>query len=230
MKKAYTAAFTAALIVISAAGLFAQRNEVRRVEDALDVFRQLIAEPDKDVPAYMMTNAYGIAIIPGVQKAAFVVGGQYGKGILVERKADGSWSSPVFITLKGGSIGWQIGVQSVDLVLFFRTKKSLDGVMGGSFTLGVDASIAAGSLGRQAGASTDTDLSAEILSYARARGIFAGLTHAGATLEVDYDADTLYYGRNISADDILAGRGYTPVPSAVELDKALAAYAAAPKK
>ncbi len=221
----------AAVCILSAASaLFAQRNETRRVEDALEVFRQLVEVPDKDVPAFMMTDAYGIAILPGVQKAAFVVGGQYGKGILVERKADGAWSSPVFITLKGGSIGWQIGVQSVDLVLFFRTKKSLDGVLGGSFTLGVDASVAAGSLGRQAGASTDTDLSAEILSYARARGIFAGLTLSGATLEIDFSAGSLYYGKSVSTDDILAGKGFTMPPSAAELAKALSTYSAAARK
>jgi lipid-binding SYLF domain-containing protein len=230
MKKAIAAAAIAAFFTISASGLSAQRNEVRRVEDALDVFRQIITEPDKEVPAYMMTDAWGLAIIPGVQKAALVVGGQYGKGVMVGRKADGSWSSPVFITFKGGSIGWQIGVQSVDLLLFFKTRKSLEGVLGGSFTLGVDASIAAGSLGRQAGASTDTDLSAEILSYARARGIFAGLTVAGATLEIDHDADSLYYGRSVSAEDILAGKGIGTVQSAADLARELDSYRAARKK
>ena len=230
MKKIIAAAAAAVLALLSAAGLSAQRNETRRVEDALDVFLQLVSEPDKQVPAYMMTNAWGIAILPAVQKAAFVVGGQYGKGILVGRKTDGAWGSPVFITLKGGSIGWQIGVQSVDLILFFRTRKSMDGVLGGSFTLGVDASIAAGSLGRQAGASTDTDLSAEILSYARARGIFAGLTVAGATLEIDFDADSLYYGKSVSPDDILAGKAVgTLPPSAADLARELDAYSAARK-
>ena len=230
MKKTITAACAAALMIFCAAGLFAQRNEARRVEDAQDVFTQLISQPDKEVPAYMMTDAYAVAILPGVQKAAFIVGGQYGKGIIVVRKADGKWSSPVFITLKGGSIGSQIGVQSVDLILFFRTQKSLQGVLNGSLTLGVDASIAAGSLGRQAGASTDTDLNAEILSYARARGIFAGLTLAGATISIDDDANTAYYGRTLSTNDILQGKGVQAVPSAVSLDNSLDAYTAAQKK
>jgi lipid-binding SYLF domain-containing protein len=206
----------------------AQRNEAGIVESAIEVFQALRAVPEKGIPDWMMKNTQGIAIIPGVTKAAFVVGGQYGSGVLVVKDAKGGWGSPIFITLKGGSVGWQIGVQSIDLVLFFRTKSSVDGVLeGGNFTLGVDVSVAAGSLGRAAGASTDTDLQAEIFSYSRSRGLFAGLMIAGVQLKMDEDADAAYYGKpNISAADIISGRGIRPPASAADLSDVLNKYTA----
>jgi lipid-binding SYLF domain-containing protein len=215
-----------ALTVLVAPQLFAQRKEVRKVEDAIEVFQAIANIPEKQVPEYLMSSAYGVAIIPGVQKAGLVIGGQYGKGILLVRNEDRSWGYPVFITLTGGSIGWQIGVQSLDLVLFFRTKRSVDKVLQESFTLGVDVGVAAGPLGRQAGAATDTELKAEIYSYSRSRGFFAGLTLAGASLAIDDDADTAYYGKaNISVTDILRGTGLALPSSAVELRRVLGEYA-----
>jgi lipid-binding SYLF domain-containing protein len=160
-RKSYLALLVlVALTVLAAPQLFAQRKEVRKVEDAIEVFQAIANIPEKQVPDYLMKNAYGVAIIPGVQKAGLVIGGQYGKGILLVRNEDRSWGYPVFITLTGGSIGWQIGVQSLDLVLFFRTKRSVDKILQESFTLGVDVGVAAGPLGRQAGAATDTELKA----------------------------------------------------------------------
>jgi lipid-binding SYLF domain-containing protein len=216
----------AALTVLAAPQLFAQRKEVRKVEDAIEVFQAIANIPEKQVPEYLMRNAFGVAIIPGVKKAGLVIDGQYGKGILVVRNEDRTWSCPVFITLTGGSIGWQIGVQSLDLVLFFRTKRSVDKVLQESFTLGVDVAVAAGPLGRQAGAATDTELKAEIYSYSRSRGFFAGLTLAGASLAIDDDADADYYGKaNISASDIVRGTGLALPSSAVELRLVLGEYA-----
>jgi lipid-binding SYLF domain-containing protein len=226
MKTPFRAAVAAAAFCISCLPLWAQRNEIRKVEDAVEVFRAMTLIPEKALPDLMMKDAYGIAILPGVQKAAFVVGGQYGNGIIMVKGADGSWGAPLFISITGGSIGWQVGVQSSDLVLFFRTKRSVEGVIRGSFTLGVDVSVAAGGLGRQAGAGTDSNLEAEIYTYARSRGLFAGVMLAGAKLDVDYDATSLYYGKpGISERDILDGLKFGLPPSAMELKKALEEYA-----
>jgi lipid-binding SYLF domain-containing protein len=204
---------------------------MRKVEDAIEVFQAIANIPEKQVPEYMMRNVYGVAIIPGVQKVGLVIGGQYGKGILVVRNEDRTWGYPVFITLTGGSIGWQIGVQSLDLVLFFRTKRSVDKVLQESFTLGVDVGVAAGPLGRQAGAATDTDLKAEIYSYSRSKGFFAGLTLAGASLAIDDDANAAYYGKaDISASHILKGTGLALPSSAVELRRVLGEYASSASK
>jgi len=212
----------AALAVLAAPPLFAQRKEVRKVEDAIEVFQAIATIPEKQVPDYMMRNAYGAAIMPGVKKLGLVIGGQYGKGVLVVRNEDRTWGYPVFITLTGGSIGWQIGVQSIDLVLFFHTKSSVEKVLQESFTLGVDVAVAAGPLGRQASAATDTELKAEIYSYSRSRGFFAGVTLAGASLEIDDEANAAYYAKaNISVPDILKGTGLALPPSAVELRRVL---------
>jgi lipid-binding SYLF domain-containing protein len=228
MSKRYVSALMAliALTVFAAPQLFAQRKEVRKVEDAIEVFQAITNIPEKQVPEYMMRNAYGVVIIPEVKKAGLVIGGQYGKGILVVRNEDRTWGYPVFITLTGGSIGWQIGVQSLDLVLFFHTKMSVDKVLQKSFTLGVDVAVAAGPLGRQAGAGTDADLKAEIYSYSRSRGFFAGITLAGANLEIDDDANAAYYGKaDIAATDIMRGTGFVLPASAVELRRVLGEYA-----
>jgi lipid-binding SYLF domain-containing protein len=145
--------------------------------------------------------------------------------VLLARAADGSWSRPVFVTLTGGSVGWQAGVQSADIVLFFMTRDSADRVLKGNYTIGVGASVSAGSFGRQAGAATDQDLEAEIYSYSRTRGIFAGLAVEGAALDVDYDANARYYGKEIAqGEDVLSGKGLPDPASAVALRKVIAAY------
>jgi lipid-binding SYLF domain-containing protein len=202
--------------------LFSQRKEVRKVEDAIEVFRAFSTMSETRAPESMMSDAHGVAIIPGVQKVGFLVGGEYGKGLIVVRNADGSWGSPVFIILKGGSFGLQLGVQTIDLVLSFRTKGSIERVMVKGFTLGVDASMAAGTLGRQAGASTDDNLKAEIYSYSRSQGLFAGVSIAGAGIEIDDEANAAYYGKaDIRSAEILRGRGLVLPASAIELSRIL---------
>jgi lipid-binding SYLF domain-containing protein len=202
----------------------AQRTEIHRVQDAQDVFQTLTTVPEYQVPAALLRQVYGIAIFPGTQRAGFIIGGQHGSGVLVVRGPEGSWSRPLFLTLTGGSVGFQIGIQSADIVLFFRTKDSVDRVLRGKYTMGVDASLSAGSVGRQAGAVTDQDLRAEIYSYSRTRGLFAGVALAGAALEVDYDASALYYGKEISKPlDALTGNGLPNPQSAVELSRAISA-------
>jgi lipid-binding SYLF domain-containing protein len=214
-----------ALALLAVLPAIAQSTEVKKVQDAADVFQALVAVPEHEVPAALVRQAYGIAIIPNVRRIGFVIGGQRGTGVLVVRGSDGTWSRPLFIRLTGGSFGWQIGIQSADLALFFRTKDSVDRVLKGNYTLGVDASVAAGSLGREASATTDQDLKAEIYSYSRTRGVFAGLALQGAALDVDYGANAGYYGRQIGKPlDVLAGSGLPDPPSAAQLRQVIMGY------
>jgi lipid-binding SYLF domain-containing protein len=216
-----------ALVFLSAARAPAQRSEARKVEEAVDVLAGISAVPEKQVPAYLMKSVKAVAVFPRVQKAGLVIGGQYGKGVVVARSREGKWGSPLFLTLTGGSVGWQIGIQSIDLVLFFRTEASVEGVLREGFTLGVDAAVAAGAAGRQAGAITDTAMTAEVYSYSRSRGLFAGVSVSGSTLEPDDDANAAYYGRDVRARDILSGEAQSSSPSAADLRRALEALARA---
>jgi lipid-binding SYLF domain-containing protein len=211
-----------ALATVAILPASAQRTEAHRVRDAVDVFDAFTSIREKELPPALLRHAWGIAILPDVQRVSFIIGGQFGKGVLVEKGSDGSWGRPLFLTFTGGSVGFQAGIQSADIVLFFRTRDSVERVLRGKYTLGVDASLAAGSLGRDAAAVTDQDLKAEIYSYARSRGIFAGLALQGAALDVDYDANSLYYGREITHPrDVLEGVGLPDPASAVELRQSI---------
>ena len=203
----------------------AQRIEASRVQDAIDVFHGITSVRDNQVPAALMKNAYGIAILPRVQRLSLIVGVQRGKGILVARGADGTWTRPLFISLTGGSVGWQAGVQSADVVLFFRTRNSVEQVLRGGSTLGVTASIAAGAVGREASAVTDADLQEEVYSYSRTRGIFAGIAVQGGAITIDYDANAAFYGRDISrAEDVFKGAGLPDPPPGPLLRQEIASY------
>ncbi|MBI5233747.1 MAG: lipid-binding SYLF domain-containing protein [Deltaproteobacteria bacterium] len=190
-----------ALINPAAAG---EAKGTAKIDDAVEVLEQLVSIPEKTIPPALLGNAGGIAIIPNVIKAGFIIGGRYGNGVLMTRKKDGQWSDPVFITLAGGSIGWQAGVESVDIILVFKNARSVEGIIRGKFTLGADASIAAGPVGRQASAATDIQLKSEIYSYSRTRGLFAGLSLEGASMQINYDANEAFYGKpGIAAGEIL---------------------------
>lgn len=162
---------------------------------AADVLQALAGTTPVAIPHALLENAQGLVIIPHVLKAGFVVGGRRGHGVVLSRDARGVWSNPAFITLTGGSIGWQVGVQSTDIVLVFKTRKGLQRLLQGKgkLTLGADAAIAAGPVGRQAEADTDGRLRAEIYSYSRSRGLFAGLSLEGASLAADREATAAYY-------------------------------------
>ncbi|OGW37344.1 MAG: hypothetical protein A2Y97_05590 [Nitrospirae bacterium RBG_13_39_12] len=204
----------------------ASSKELTKVNDAIDVLEEIMAIPEKGIPPALLNNAKGIAIIPGVVKAGFILGGRHGSGILVVRDSQSGWSNPSFVTLTGGSIGWQVGVQSADIILVFKSKRSIDNIMKGKFTLGADASVAAGPVGRQAEAGTDVQLKAEIVSYSRTRGLFAGLSIEGAALQIDDEAnDAFYKSENVTTNDILANKNIQ-VPEVVnKLKKTLAKYA-----
>jgi lipid-binding SYLF domain-containing protein len=187
---------------------WAERKEIAKIEDATAVLQQIVSIPEKNIPPALLGNASGIAIIPGVIKAGFILGGRYGTGVLLVRDEHGRWSNPSFISLTGGSIGWQVGVESIDIVLVFKHRRSIDRIVNGKFTLGADASVAAGPVGRQASAATDVQLKSEIYSYSRSRGLFAGLALDGAALQIDEEDNDALYGRkgrdvrNIFSDQI----------------------------
>lgn len=205
--------------------LFAASKQEAKVDDAINVMDEIMAIPEKGIPPSLLRNAQGLAIIPGVIKAGFIVGGRGGKGILVVHDADGGWSNPAFISFAGGSIGWQIGAQSADIILVFRTKRSVDNLMKGKFTLGADAGVAAGPVGRQVEAGTDIELKAEIVSYSRARGLFAGLSVEGSSLQIDDEANWAFYNRGgISTKDILENKNIKVPSIAKKLQEVLLKY------
>jgi lipid-binding SYLF domain-containing protein len=163
------------------------------VVNATTVFAQAMQMPQNEIPRSLLTGAQAIAIVPGMMRGAFVFGVQYGRGVLVIRDANGAWQAPRMIQMAGGSVGYQIGVQATDLVLVFRTAPSVQNLLRGTLKIGVDASAAAGPVGRQTSAGTDLRLAAEILSYSRARGAFVGVSIDGSSISLDPGAEAIYY-------------------------------------
>ena len=198
----------------------------RDLTEATYVLKDIQGIPEKGLPPALLSDAYGIAIIPGVIKGAFIFGGRYGTGVLLVHDRDKGWSSPSFITLGGASFGWQIGGQSTDVILVFKTRKSVDNIRKGKFTLGADAAVAAGPVGRNVSASTDIQLKAEIYSYSRSRGLFAGLALDGAVISIDDDANARFYGKKeVSATEILDGSMKSASPEVKKLQGLLDEYA-----
>ncbi len=181
-------------------------KENTRASNAVQVLDEVMRMPEQAIPSRMLDSAHAIAVIPNVVKAGLVVGGRHGRGLVSVRRADGSWSHPSYVRLTGGSIGFQAGVQSTDVVLVFRTARGVDSIVNGKFTLGADASVAAGPVGRTAEASTDGQLKAEIYSYSRSRGLFAGVALDGAVLAIDHDANEAVYGPNTTPRAAFEGR------------------------
>ncbi|MBS0590232.1 MAG: lipid-binding SYLF domain-containing protein [Proteobacteria bacterium] len=193
---------------------FAGEAENQRAANAVRVLRELLQAPDRGLPSGMIADAYAVAVIPDVFKAGLVIGGRHGAGLLAVKGEDGAWSYPSFVTMSGGSIGFQVGVSSTDVILVFRTQRGVDSIVHGKFTLGADASVAAGPVGRTAQASTDAQLKAEIYSYSRARGLFAGAALDGSVISIDNDANAAVYGAGVTARRIFAG-GVGRVPNAI---------------
>jgi lipid-binding SYLF domain-containing protein len=201
------------------------KNEVRTVRDSAEVLQQIMKIPEKGIPPVLLRDAHAVAIIPGVIKGAFIVGGRHGTGVVLVRKENGDWSDPVFISITSGSVGWQVGGTSTDLVLVFKSQKGVEGLLKGKFTLGADAAVAAGPVGRNAEAATDVTLKSEILSYSRSRGLFAGIALDGAALLVDDDGDAAYYGKKtLSAPEIVAGHGIKKAAGTKKLQSLLRRY------
>jgi lipid-binding SYLF domain-containing protein len=209
--------------VLCAAPAWSQTREDARLITATQVLQELSETPDQNVPSWLLQRAYGVAVVPEVVKGAFFFGGRYGTGVFSARDASGRFSNPVFIQLWGGSIGWQVGVTSTDVVLVFATKRSVANFGRGKFTLGADASVAAGPVGRQGEAAGGVD--AEVYSYSRSRGLFAGVALGGTVLSFDNRATGAFYGSDVRSDDILQGKITTHSESARRFLAAVAAGA-----
>ncbi len=185
-----------------------------RLESAGAVLRELRSAPDKSIPDALWDSAKCVAVIPSVTKAAFMIGGEYGKGVVSCRTGDG-WSAPAFLELAKGSFGLQLGAESVDLVLFVMNERGIDHLLQDKVVLGGEASVAGGPVGRDARASTDAQLHAEMLSYSRARGVFAGLDLTGGMLKADKEANERYYGESATPRQILTRQSMeTTMPAA----------------
>jgi lipid-binding SYLF domain-containing protein len=203
----------------------AQGKEIALAGAAAEVIDCLTAIPERGIPPAMLCDAQAVAIFPNVVKGSFILGGRHGHGVLLVREPFGGWSNPVFLTISGGSIGWQAGVQSTDLVLIFRTTQSVDRFLQGKgkLSLGADASVAAGPVGREAAAATDARLKAEIYTYSRSRGLFAGVSLAGDAILLDWRANERFYGnRAVCVADILAGQNILLPAAALQLRATLA--------
>lgn len=190
------------LFVLSASSAHAGKNEDLKVLQAAKTLKDLLHLPENAIPPALFKKAYAIAIIPQTYKVGLLIGGQYGNGIICIKDDAGNWGNPVFITLMEGSVGLQLGASSSDLVLAFKTKKAVDGLVTSKLTLGLDASVAAGPVGREVGVNGDIFFEQEIYTYAVTKGLYLGLSLAGSSLMVDEGANTRFYAKEISPTDI----------------------------
>jgi lipid-binding SYLF domain-containing protein len=200
-------------VALLAIPLFAsdREDDVSRIDASKQVFHEVMNTPDHGIPLDLLASAKCIAIIPGSVKFAFILGGNYGRGIASCRTENG-WSAPMFVALDGGSVGYQAGGSATDIILLFMNDHALQHLLSDKFKLGADASVAAGPVGRTASADTDASMRAEVLSYSRAHGIFAGVSLDGAVVQTDHSGDVSMYGHEVSHDEIL--HGHVEVPAA----------------
>jgi len=220
-------------LAFGSAGAHASSATDSRLEESRRVFESFSFLTEQSIPTWLLERAYGVVVIPSVIKGALIIGGRGGRGVMAVRNPDGSWSNPVFVTLAGANVGFQWGVQSTDLVLVLMSRKSVEGISGGKVTLGADASVAAGPVGRSAAAATDATLSAQVLAYARNEGIFAGVAIDGSVIAIDSKSNESAYGvSGILGSQILEGKAGTPPPGATaftaSLTRATTGAAAAP--
>lgn len=185
----------------------ASKDEVnKRLDEAASVFSEITASPDKGIPQDLLEKAHCAVIVPGMKKGAFIVGAQYGKGFLTCRTTGGGWSAPAAIKMEGGSVGFQIGGSETDVVMLVMNERGAQKLMESQFTLGGDAEVAAGPVGRTTTAETDAKLHAEMLSWSRSRGVFAGISLKGATLRADEEDNAALYGRKLTSKEVINGK------------------------
>ena len=206
----------------SSFGLFAQNKADERLQDSSRVLHEIMDTPDKGIPQDLLNKAYCVVVIPGAKKAAFIVGGEYGKGFAVCRRHHAGWGAPAAVIMEGGSFGFQIGGADTDVVMLVMNEHGMKELDKSKVTLGADASVAAGPVGRTAAADTDAFMTAEILSWSRSKGVFAGIALKGASLRSDEKDNAEIYGQPMPNHDILMTA--TPVPAAArplitELDR-----------
>jgi lipid-binding SYLF domain-containing protein len=216
MMKAMKTLYVLALIAALAIPAHAQSKEQDRVENAGNVIKEIMDIPD-DIPQNVIDKADCVVVLPSVLKAAFIVGASYGRGVMTCRSGDnmrGPWGAPTMMALEGGSFGLQLGGQATDFVLLLMSERSASSILSSKVKLGGDASAAAGPVGRNASAETDVTFRAEILTYSRARGLFAGISLTGSTLRPDNNANESLYGKKLDAKDIVMKGAVPPPPSA----------------
>jgi lipid-binding SYLF domain-containing protein len=193
----------ALLCLFSIAAVAGERQDARLLTST-KVLDELLQMPEQNIPTWLLERAHAVAVVPDVIKVGLGIGGRRGKGVLVVRKDSGKWSNPIFVNLTGGSFGFQLGVQSTDVVLVFTSRHSIEGIVGGKVTLGADASVAAGPVGRQSSAATDVGLNAQVYSYSRASGLFAGVALDGSAITIDHRSNELFYERpGVLASEII---------------------------
>src|SRR5262245_13911895 len=200
-------------LVLAAPLRAADPDDIKRISKAAEVLREIHAAPDKDIPSELWDKAACVVVIPDLKKAAFVFGGEYGRGVM-SCKHNGTWTAPSFLRLHKGSWGLQAGAQAIDLVLLVMNEKGMEKLLNNKVTLGAEASAAAGPVGRDARAATDVQLTAEILSYSRTHGLFAGVNISGGVLQVDEDDNAELYGKAVTAREILSGSMKPPTQAA----------------
>jgi SH3 domain-containing YSC84-like protein 1 len=221
MKMRMFAALTAALLPFT---LSAASDAPKRLQSAAEAFKEVMGIPDKAIPQELLEKAECIVIIPDLKKGAFIVGGKYGKGFVSCRKKDGvGWSAPGSVRIEGGSVGFQIGGSEMDVFMLVMNDRGMERLLGDKFTLGADATVAAGPVGRVAQAETDARMTAEILAWSRARGLFAGVALNGATLREDDDWNQDLYGKPLKNREIVSG-SVAPTKSAAPLLRELDRY------
>jgi SH3 domain-containing YSC84-like protein 1 len=212
---------------VMATSAFAAGKAQERLEDSARVFSEMMRTPDKGIPQDLLAKAQCVVIIPGLKKAAFVVGAEYGRGFAECRKIEGrGWGAPAAVRMEGGSVGFQLGASDTDMVLLVMNCHGMTKLTEDKFTLGADAAAAAGPVGRTANASTDAEMTAEILAWSRARGLFAGISVKGATLRPSQDWNEEIYGRKVPNRVILLSSEVTTPDAALPLIRELDRYSA----
>lgn len=201
-------------------------QETQTVDAAVQVLDEIMAIPGKSIPQALLRDAEGLVIVPKLLKGGFVVGIRHGRGVLVTKDEAGNWTAPSFVTVTGGSLGWQAGVQATDIVLVFATRKSLEGLWQGKFTIGAGVAAAAGPVGREAAAATDATLRAEIYTYSRSRGLFAGVALDGSAIQIDREAGARYYSAYPAGANVSPDQPQPLPPSAERLLDTIAVYTA----
>jgi len=200
-------------------------DQVKRAKEASIVLEEIMAAADKSIPKTVLEKAEGVAVFPGLLKGGLGVGAQHGRGVLSVRTKNGGWSNPAFLTITGGSFGAQIGLQAIDLVLVINNQRGLEQLIKNQFKVGADAGVAAGPVGRDASASTDIQMRAQILSYSRSRGLFAGVTLNGSTINQDRDANERFYGTAYRTGQIVFDGMGTPNADVSQWKETLTKYA-----
>ncbi len=226
MKKFHfvTASILSMFVICSAGASFATPEQDSRIWEAKQVMAEVMMTPEQSIPEELLAKANAIAIYPNVLKAGFIFGGRFGRGVVLRKDDNGKWGPVAFSTIGGGSWGLQIGGSATDLILVIMNERGLNGLLSNNFTVGADAAVAAGPVGRNSEAATDLTLRAGIISYSRSRGLFAGMALDGAVLTQDNNSNTAYYGKSLTSRDILLNHAVEIQPSSKELVSALNEY------